>query len=718
MTGLLASVLVLAAQDPSTQLVTANPRLGRLPVVLQELSGSAGMKLDCIPLYENEVVYVEITNMPREELLARIARAVSGRWDPVGEGKRLVPDPVAWQTEERAYADDRTKKLRQIVDSGRSVNGAFGLGAPPAEFGDAQEKPAKPTVPEIQPVGAIMRMLDLRRIALMRGNERVVYSTHPTRMQYPLPDAARGVINAWVARHNRNASAESAMPDVPPDEVAAFLPAGMIDRMRRMAQPVRAWTKANLSVGGSGNFMMGQVAKLDLYDSEGNALITESLPIGGGMFGELFGAVAGAFASPTGEQTGEEDSGIDDSFKLSDEAKEYESASRNAFAFGRAALQANGEGEPKKTSERMLTMLMQPHLYDPLSFGSAERLQQSMPKDRKSLIACLDDAIGTSTAESKREFLNAFERLHKVERKDGHIFVKPTLPHAARLNRENRVAYAELFLATQESETIGLEPLSRFAAKVPMPNQSGPLHSIVARKVPSMNSILSIFGSSQWPLLTWYGSLDAGTQARLRSGQPIQLGSFPIAATRTLLYGPGIDITQGESQDLFSMFMGTFTAMFGASSVQEPTELMPNGVPPQGTVVCVVSPQPFLAPAKEDAKSFGGIGYLGLDELGIFEMTKSTEEGQKAIANESFPGKVRIGQRTVLNLRFNIAPGRYVYGTLSDDVLSKNARVVPFNQLPSDILGAARERAEQMKKSPFGRIMEMRGMGVGGPPPN
>jgi hypothetical protein len=161
----------------------------------------------------------------------------------------------------------------------------------------------------------------------------------------------------------------------------------------------------------------------------------------------------------------------------------------------------------------------------------------------------------------------------------------------------------------------------------------------------------------------------------------------------------------------------------GADYSSEPTEVMPTGVPAQGTLTVTTEQEYFVAPSdKKDMGGFGGIAVMGIDELAIFEMFSSTEEGKKqmTVMASTMPKTVLVGNRSKYTFRFRVSSSAEVVGSLYDDSLDKKAAPIAFSNLPANVKAQVTARAEKLKKTPFGQMMSTAGafnFGQGGPPP-
>jgi hypothetical protein len=66
--------------------------------------------------------------------------------------------------------------------------------------------------------------------------------------------------------------------------------------------------------------------------------------------------------------------------------------------------------------------------------------------------------------------------------------------------------------------------------------------------------------------------------------------------------------------------------------------------------------------------------------------------------------KVRLGERTTIELKFFVAPEVALERSLQDHRFPKDGPVVSINQLPADFQARIEQRLQAFKKSPFPNI--------------
>ncbi len=706
-------------QDPATAVATKPIRISikasRVPVVLQRLSGEVGTVLECLPVFENDVVLLDIRGLSQDALLNEIANVVGGKWEKSPAGLRLIPDVSQWQKDQREDQASAAKEMRSQI-----ANRAF----PPKPESKGTEHAHVAPEAEGSEIAKILVGLDLTRVANMRPEERLVYSTSPTRMQLPLPDSARGVVAKLVERHNQRVGNSDEPQSAEEIAAMAMMPESMKRMMRLQRRPITAYTKANLVIANAG-FLGGSQATLTVYNAKGEVVLVENDMVGiGGMFGGMLGAMSEAMEAVAetlgdalnGEEPEKKEPEVE--VKLSPQAKEV------ARVLSMMSFARTDSSTPTPPSEEVMRILAQPDQFDPLSFQTSELVLGAFPKPNRSVVARLADSASDIAVLLPSEIRKQLATTHEVVEEADLVRIRPLKRYFARRDRSNRTALAQLIQASQNDGAPSLKELAGYASRAAKPELTSVSGKYLLNMVPSTMSYI-MMGTSNWGLLRWYGSLDGGARGRILTGTPVNLAAIPSGPTSEFLYSSeALPSPLGTETDFMSSMMSRIMPGAGSGDYSsEPTEVMPAGVPAAGTLTVTTEREYFVVPAeKKDMGGFGGISVMGIDELAMFEMFASTEEGKKqmTVMSSSLPKNVRVGNRAKYTFRFRVSSNAEVVGSLFDDSLDKNAAPVPFGSLPANVKAQVTARAEKLKKTPFGQMMSTAGafnFGQGGPPP-
>jgi hypothetical protein len=71
------------------------------------------------------------------------------------------------------------------------------------------------------------------------------------------------------------------------------------------------------------------------------------------------------------------------------------------------------------------------------------------------------------------------------------------------------------------------------------------------------------------------------------------------------------------------------------------------------------------------------------------------------------PERVKVGNRELLNFTFWLSREAGLTKTLTDDSVPKDARVVPFDQIPAELRLLIEQRKKAIRESPFGKMITM-----------
>jgi len=133
----------------------------------------------------------------------------------------------------------------------------------------------------------------------------------------------------------------------------------------------------------------------------------------------------------------------------------------------------------------------------------------------------------------------------------------------------------------------------------------------------------------------------------------------------------------------------------------EPTELLPNGLPADGYVAMKVSQEPFAhAPApKTSSSSLPQINFGAADFAATKLMNDHKEEFPPSrMGPFSDPPRVQIGESTIYSFTFHITPRVFMVGALADDLLAKDAPFIPSTNLPANFKKLIAQQLAKLEK--------------------
>jgi hypothetical protein len=220
-------------------------------------------------------------------------------------------------------------------------------------------------------------------------------------------------------------------------------------------------------------------------------------------------------------------------------------------------------------------------------------------------------------------------------------------------------------------------------------------------------------GMTSWELMRFYGSLEPGYRHTLADGNRIPISALTPYQTlqiQRMTYGAmsmlDIEDPTRKSEDAMPAYMKMFAGGGGSDYRDEPTEVLPNGLPGDGYVELKVSTDMFASPVSPEGDvPTGNMAILDPEMLATFKLLKENKEMAAAAAMITTPDKVRLGHRSVLSFTFQVVPRVAIHSKLYDNQLPRDAAVVSMQNLPADFQKQVDAQYAIVKKSPIGSIL-------------
>lgn len=715
---LLASFNSIALCQDLTKPVTYQTVAQPVPGVLQALTPMAGFELKAGANAMGDVLVVSVKNMPLEALLDRIAEVTSGTWEK-SEGRwLLVRSTSKVRSEEAVEWNERLKKVRKAMEDVRKSLD------PKAEKGK-EENPAAAAMqamrggsgPGTKAVNRLLLTIDPALLAAVGEGDRTVFSTTPTRMQKPLSSTAFRILDQFVIEQNEHArvKAENKAQNPPSDEQSKMLEMaqkfGFGDSDKKITSPpVKA-----LLIAERNAFMPGLDIKMVLFDREGKVVYNGGtmLDVGDGMFGMDIAALA----NPKKDETPKP--------KTNEKPIEF---SKLTLEHDLLRMDFMDEGTKPPMSAELREAMLAPDKRDPLSYRDSERLLAIAAEKKVNLVANLPDdlisAIGFGGQETDKETVSkalaAYEKNQdlKLRNAPGELIIMPAFPVKSRATRVDRTALTELITAADKRGTASLESMAKYALAAPEPMRTPAAMQYLMLFAPNAMSS-GMAGMTDWNLLRLYGVLPADQKLTLGRGETIAFGAISTAAQghmSRILFGPQTPLRkdvgnaqledEGGLMDFAMQFMGGDPKDFR----EEPTEIMPNGLPAQGQLSLTTKVETIITPAEKSNTMMSMLGSLGANELALLDYMREQPFMEQMGSMMPQLDKVRMGKRTQLNFRFVVAPRVSGTGRLLDDFIDPESKAVGMNNLPADFLERIAKRKEAFKKSgsPFDFMNQQR----------
>lgn len=739
-----ASVLLLLTIGPSlaqeATLTIEVPATG-ISRAVALIAEKTGQKLEVAPAVASAVVAIRTDKAPLEEVLSKLALVSGGVWETGSDGiRRLVRDRDRHYREER---EDRDARAARILKAIRNLEAAATKEAKPTKEGEPEQEDldegfaAAMGFPgsgsgRARDWAALARVLNVGELANLPPKARLVFATNPNRSQRALNVPAIGaIVEGLIAQHNQRAQAMGEGKGDEGEEAAdmqkALEPMLQAMGIELSPKPIDSPPAKVLFIverGGGMGFLSGGedslTLGLKLFDAQGRQLLRASRGLVLGRFGE---AIREGIQALGKDASKPKPSG--DTFELAPTTVEL----RRLADFS----EMGGTGVFQPPSEALQKLMLQPELHDPLGFYWSEGLLATARHRGVNLVANLPDSLVEMTAfeaGDPKPTYDAFwsdlagKRDLKVSDADGWILVQPAHPHEARIQRLDRVALGKLLRAALDKELPGLDDVADYASKCPPPMEA-----------PIAMPYLLLYASNllqqgmmplNWDVLRLYGTLGPAQRQALRSGASIPFSALlPVqsAQVRAMAFGSGakLDVTRESDPPKADPdelgWMGMFTAFLprmGADFLDEPTEVMPDGLPAMGSLSISVKSEPFVCPLDEKGRRHRVFGALGATEMALFKGL--AEDPNMAAMAQGIPQftKFLAGEREVLNLKLQLGPRVSMGDKMYDHRMPKGGSAVAWEALPQPFLALVQKRIEAFKKNPF---PFMPGMGRSTTPP-
>ncbi|HEY3779678.1 MAG TPA: hypothetical protein VGL56_01245 [Fimbriimonadaceae bacterium] len=706
--------------------ITFDEQAGTADHVLQDLSKPSGIQLKTSREMAKEVLLISVKDAPSAELLKRIATVTSGQWVEQDGELRLVADQGAREKERQAEIKEKAAAIRNGLTEMKAK-----LDPPVPKPGDKLASgDDEVAILALEGKGQslaeyFVSQLDPDALAAMGKDDRMVFSDSPNSLQLRLPELAAGRMDDFIKEHNQMAQEmhkqmEQQSQQLPPGTQEIMDMMGTDSMFSSISGPP---AKMILSIEspGSGMAMFGgnmESATLRFYDSNGKVIFTDQ------------GEIPNAGESPT---TMMQEAGIipKEGAKIPPKASkklELSPLSKEFQKLSIAGEMRSGGKAPIMTPELKGHML-HPETYDPLSYAPTDAFKEIAADKQEQLVADLPDSVSDGFAADDltiEDCLTNMQNDVSIAHKDGWMQVTPKQHTSARFERLDRRALAILIAAAQAKGLASLDDLSAYAVSNEAPNLlRGVATTYMMLFVPGSIEMSMMGGNNDWKTLRLYGLMSPDQREALKNGTPMPYGSFSLdqkQIIQSMVYGSGCSLqeTRPDAQKKKSPFgiemfdqMLPFNFSQIADYLQEPTECLPQGLTAGVALQCAYS-QTTAIKSADDGGINSMIGSMGADEYSLISYLETQPALQQSGAMPKFD-KLKVGTRSIYDIRIQLGPNVYVKKKLIDDNFPLDAPVVTADSLPADFKSKVADNIEKIKKSPMAGMMKMPNMPVSPP---
>lgn len=681
-----ATYLVAVSTVTANPAITYTSKAAPLARILEEVAAKTGETYRLAPALHDEIVLARLREVTPEVFRARLAAALSARWDREGTAWVLVPNPSARQQE---LVEERNALIERLRHQIANLAQESGPGDPD---------------PWDQAGLAFLRAVGPEVLADIPRGARVVFATSPNRMQRPLPSAVLNFVPDIVRKHNEGVDRDALENRPREQEEIEFM--NMMRRMGLMPPDLRRIetppAKMVVVVSNSVEWWSRSLfVKGYLFDAEGRLL---------------------AYTDDMGSL------GLDSWLDAMNEEEEQEvepdptpkiQVSETAAAYELLLTESFMREDHEEVPAEILALGARPDLHEPLSFGVSEMILGVAEHHGWNVIASVPDRLLVDLIVNHitvRECLADLDYERMAIDTDGDWWLLRSKTAASdRLRRTNRAVLAEFITQARNQGTVTLEVLAQFALAVPAFDVDEFAFDGLLSQVAPGYAPLSI--SQMNPAaLRFYGSLLPTQRGMIRAGNaPVAWSGMDAnargrlmellfgAATSLVEHRPELARTEEQPLEAIYQMMGGLMGMHAAplsSYRTEPTELFLGGMAPVAVVSGLVMREPVVT--TRSSEGLFGVGEIGVTEMAMLKLYEGLiDEGE--IASEL--GELQMAERTTVTLVVEVIPGVYARYDLRERSAPSGGRFV-WGQFPSEFQAAVDARLGAIRNSPLGQLLQ------------
>jgi hypothetical protein len=732
--ALIAIGAIACAQDAKFDFKAPAAPASRL---FDQISKVANTPMVASAAVANDVLVVDVTSVTAAELMAKIAETIHGEWRKEGSGWVLYRGSNFDAADQRAEAAARVKEFKDSLAKVLEIQkkqGTFNESAA-KKLADANRELQQQIdnqasggairikgdfaglsnqTPVSRAIATLLSKMSDAQIAALTSGRRVVFTLNPTRMQLPLPNGSLQVIRSFVqeAQTYQNVNKRYEQPRNDGNERRVVIN-GFGSDQTGDGDPSLGVGYAMLSTQPG---KAGQMPNVSLIVADPNGKT-----IGAGMFFLGMNFRSGQNSTPT-PPTNEKP------IALSDTSKELAKLIGNGFSVGgrvgmkMVAVSLGGGssapatftmsgadgGKTPTLSDDLKARILNPAMYDPLSFAPGEFWTGAAEIKGEDLVAYLPDSSftplnqlangGNITPSALLSFAPKSADL-SVQEKDGWLLVSPKSPAASRTETVNRVALGNALKQLDQKGNLNLDQWSTFAAAQ---SKAPKMQDIDDYYLRFINTPVAEYGLNQfsfnggWDTLRFYASLSTGQRQTLS-----QNGRLPIANLSNFQIGL-------VSEQVFNSFDGPQIRrggqpgrgpggpriMMGDSIETERTYLLPSGITRDGFVNMNLRNNEV---AQAQSSQTGGERYFDSGSLAFERLRMERPEMASFMGNTTYD-RFRMANQRTISFQFEFTPEVSLTRQLEDDTPGDRPYGA-FEQLADRFRRQVEEQLSQLRNS-------------------
>jgi len=664
----LLAILVLARQTGTITFSTPGVPFDQ---VCERLAKQADLTIVPIADLREEVVAIDVRDMPRKQLIDRLAHVLYAKATFKDEKWVMKVDDVAAAERQRTALKIRTDNIKRAqaavlaqvetedaFDANKLVNRLSAYHKQYEQSNDGRNGKAfeafnlvRRDGPGSRAIRRLISQLPADVLAQMRGDEVLVFSDQPRRYQVRLGDEARECIaqaaaeqNAWAAAYQSDGTFESRGWWISGD------PRSSLDRID--PSTVRLFLKATMDTDSN-------LPKFEahLATAEGIVLLSTQSD----MESDAKPVPPAPPAPPDGETA----------ISLSPPG----TAQVLAYRKGPYTYVEGAAGEPRN-------WILNPEKYEPLGGAVSESLIASAEAKHKNLIACIPD--------------EAFNLMYTYGGNKGDMWpFKPSgvLATIAKMSaqveegsdcilirgngidsRTDRAALGRLIRKEDEDGCLRLLPLVQFAGLL----KSDSWNSVAWQAVdPIVPNSLETAEIPEWLPLRLLGHMTDAQINALVAGQTLRVDSLPDYVQEGIHHA----VFYGSRENISFPYIPHPNVGRHTTLDREPTEILPNGFSPDATVT--LRSTTSLAVATVNADNW--VTPMSMNDFAVHTLAQQNIQykDRDPLRGEATP-TVHLGHRTNYFLEWHLAPHISLTHTLTDNDIKLSSKPTPAGALADD----------------------------------
>jgi len=670
----------LIPQTPMDKHLSLMLPAARVEIIVKELSSASGVPMAATGVLSKDIVVLKVHDKPLSEIMKRIADVIDGTWkDDNGTYRltRTARQDTEQEARERKYRAsailneiNRSKAIQQetlTADEAKKLSGQFQKlkQANPEYAFDPNGRLDSPLnmTPVRRALLRTLSALDLDDVAMLEPGDRIAYSNKPNRIQRPLPGPIESILSKFVAEQTVWIDAIAGLPE---DENPHFGGDPLNERAAIEHSPDRLLLIASRSNSSALVYFTLFVI------ADGGAIASTSLSIQNDAIRQIYSQFMKPSTTPGAKVVL-----TPNSLTMLDATK----------GFGRPST-----GPLPGPSPAAVALLTEPEKVDPLSIVATDGLVSVADDKHENLIASLPDEliafniVQTTKGQSVSDFLNMASGLGELEATEtgGWLSFKPMRPYSIRRLRLDRGSFGAYMRGIVAESRASLDAQSVFEL-TSQPSDYDMLGAPLAMLL-DLNSTQNIDQDTitlkLWGALTKEQKKDliGGEKIPFKALTPAQLELVEREAYHRAMKNQGQAMQVKTPQDYQRMM--------------EPTECLPNGLPPDGYLsVKVTNSKAILASSTQKNVR---MSYARLFDASQMGATLAAYEGMDANSNPMFD-RFQIVDRATYAFSYFYTPTIADHVTLHDVIVPSDGKAVAFGDLPKDLQASIQAAKDSAK---------------------